>query len=278
MPVSAPADRRFRRARVSPARRSPSRRVWRKGLGIAVVLTAASYACAALVEVAAGSPALTVTRISVSGHSRVSAGDVHALLEGLEGSSLLTLDLASWRRTLLASPWIADADIRRVFPGAVAVVLSEREPAAIGRVDGALYVVDDSGTIIEEFGPNQADLDLPIVDGLATARSGALLLDEPRARLAARLLSALQPYPELAARVSQIDVTDVHGAVVVLKGDTAQVRVGTERFAERLRSYVELAPYLRERVPDIDYVDLRYGDRVYVRPQDAAPPGEGRRG
>jgi hypothetical protein len=29
---------------------------------------------------------------------------------------------------------------------------------------------------------------------------------------------------------------------------------------------VELAPALKQRVPEIDYVDLRFDERVYVRP------------
>jgi cell division septal protein FtsQ len=53
---------------------------------------------------------------------------------------------------------------------------------------------------------------------------------------------------------------------VILKGDTALVRVGDERFTDRIQSYVDLMPTLRERVPNIDYVDLRFDDRVYVRP------------
>ena len=50
---------------------------------------------------------------------------------------------------------------------------------------------------------------------------------------------------------------------------------GNERFVERLQSYYELAPALRERVPDIDYVDLRFDERVYVRParEGRSPPG-----
>jgi cell division septal protein FtsQ len=44
------------------------------------------------------------------------------------------------------------------------------------------------------------------------------------------------------------------------------IRLGNERFAERLQSYHELAPALREQVPAIDYVDLRFDERVYVRP------------
>jgi cell division septal protein FtsQ len=62
-------------------------------------------------------------------------------------------------------------------------------------------------------------------------------------------------------------VSDVRDAVVLLKDDTTLIRIGDDQFAERLQSYIDLAPALRERVPDIDYVDLRFGERVYVRPQ-----------
>jgi len=73
--------------------------------------------------------------------------------------------------------------------------------------------------------------------------------------------------------VSQIDVSDPHDAVVLLAGDTARLHVGDDRFVDRLQSYVELAPTLRQRVPEIDYVDLRFGERVYVRP--AGTPAKG---
>jgi hypothetical protein len=44
------------------------------------------------------------------------------------------------------------------------------------------------------------------------------------------------------------------------------LHLGEERFAERIQAYLELAPTLRERVPEIDYVDLRFEERLYVRP------------
>jgi cell division protein FtsQ len=267
VPVSAPADRRFRRARVSPARRSPWRGAWKKAAGAVLGLAVTGAAASTLAGLAASSGALTVSEIAVSGNERISSGEVHALLEGVIGGNMLTLDLDRARLKLLASPWVATATLRRVFPGSVSVVLSERRAAGIGRIGGTLYLIDRTGTVIDEFGPNYAELDLPIIDGLAAGRSGALMVHEGRAALVGRLLADLEVRPDLAARVSQIDVTDVRDAVVVLKGDTTLVRLGTERFLERLQSYVELAPVLREEVPDIDHVDLRYDERVYVMPQ-----------
>ena len=120
---------------------------------------------------------------------------------------------------------------------------------AIGRIGGALYLVDDHGVVIDEYGPAYADLDLPIVDGLARQRARRRPLDEDRAALAARRASAtLSAHPDLAGRVSQIDVSDAHDAVVMLEGDPALLRLGESDFAERLQQYLDLGDALRERV------------------------------
>lgn len=75
----------------------------------------------------------------------------------------------------------------------------------------------------------------------------------------------------MAGQISQIDVSDSRNAVVLLEGDPTLIRLGNERFVERLQSYYELAPALREQVPAIDYVDMRFDARVYVRPAIRRP-------
>jgi cell division septal protein FtsQ len=55
-----------------------------------------------------------------------------------------------------------------------------------------------------------------------------------------------------------------------LNGDRAVIYVGDDRFLQRIESYLDLAAALRARVADIDYVDLRFDDRIYVRPATKA--------
>jgi hypothetical protein len=127
--------------------------------------------------------------------------------------------------------------------------------------------VDERGAIIDEYGPNFADLGVPIIEGLAQrSQDGELAVDERRAALAARLIREVSRRTDLAERISQVDVRDPYDAVVLLSGDPALLHLGRERFVERLESYLELAPALRTKVADIDYVDLRFDRRVYVRP------------
>lgn len=264
MPVTAPADRRFRRAHLKPARKRgaiTSRRLHTAIAGIVIVL--ASYAGYRAVAVVAGLDIFHIDQINVRGNHRMSSGEVLAMLEDLRGRSVLAVDLDEWRRALMSSPWVADASLRRTLPSTVDVVIVERAPLGIGRINGALFLVDDRGTVIDEYGPNYADLDLPIIDGLSASGEGHA--DLYRALLARRLLDALRAR-NMASQISQIDVSDSRNAVVLLEGDPTLIRLGNERFVERLQSYRELAPALREQVPAIDYVDLRFDERVYVRP------------
>jgi cell division protein FtsQ len=288
MPVRAPADKRFRRAHLKPARKRPGLASRRARVAISVILVSLLlYAGYRAVTVVTGLEVFHVSQIHVRGTHRLSNGEVLAMLEGLRGRSVLAVDLGEWRRALLNSPWVADASLRRTLPSTVDVVILERAPLGIGRINGSLYLVDDRGAIIDDYGPGYADLDLPIIDGLSgpregsgplsTAQSGAIdSADVYRALLARRLLDALR-VRNMAGRLSQIDVSDSRNAVVLLEGDPTQIRLGHERFVERLQSYYELAPALREQVPAIDYVDLRFDERVYVRPATQKPKNEERK-
>lgn len=273
MSVRAPAEKNFRRAKVRPGgkkggggRRAVRWFSWRIGRwGVAmVVVVYAGYRGTNLVLQASG---LQVRRITVHGNVRLSSGEVQAIVDGLRGSNILTVDLPGYRRRLMESPWVADVALRRVLPSTVEVFVSERRPMGLCRLGTALYLVDPHGTLIDEFGPQYAEFDLPIIDGLVgPPGNGRPTIDEARAELAARVIEALGIRKDIAQRVSQIDVSDAHDAVVLLQDDGAQLHLGEDRFLERLQSYVDLAPTLRKSVPEIDYVDLRFDERLYVRP------------
>jgi cell division protein FtsQ len=234
----------------------------------ALVVVAISAGVAAVAQLTSAS-SLTIRRIEVSGNRRVSKGEVGAVLADLVGHNMVTANIAQARRRLLALPWVADAEVRRLFPSALSVTIVELRAVALGRVGDRLRLIDPTGVDIDDFGPQYGGFDLPIVNGL-TAAGGKLLIDDARARLAARVMASLSPRPDLLDRVSEIDVSDPRNVAILLTGDTAAVRVGDEMFLERLQFYVDVAAELRTRVPDIDYADVRYQPRVVV----GSRPGE----
>ena len=197
--VAAQTDRRFRRAHVKPARRKRSLRALTKPLliwGAAVV--ALGYGLYRTSAVAAHAHLLQVEKITVRGNERLSKGEVLAVLSGLRGESLVWTDLDRWRKRLMASPWVRDAALRRSLPSTIEVVVSERQAIGIGRIKADMYLVDDRGVIIDQYGPQYADLDLPIIDGLSAAPGDAgSLTDEARAELAARVIAAVKSKPNV---------------------------------------------------------------------------------
>jgi cell division protein FtsQ len=283
MSVKAPVEKNFRRSRVKPVKKrgGGGRLSWRVLVtcGAAMLGLYVAYRATSLVLTAS---VLQVRRIDVRGNVRLSSGEVQALMNGLRGRNILTASLDHYRARLMESPWVADAALRRVLPSTVEVFVSERRPIGLCRLRTQLYLLDRDGTVIDEYGPQYAEFDLPIIDGVVRKQPrGETLIDERRTALAARVIDDVAARKHLASRISQIDVADLHDAVVLLDGDPAQLHVGTEKFADRLQGYLELAPALLERVSELDYVDLRFDGRIFVRPTGSAvvqvagrPPAE----
>ena len=280
MPVKAPAERNFRRAPAKAARRKRFRpdfswpmlrRVFSVLLFVFGVYQSIAFAFT--------TPLLRVKRISVHGNVRLSSGEVQALVEDLRGASILAVDLDAFRQRLVESPWVAEVALRRVLPSTVEVFVSERRPVGLCRMGPDLYLVDETGTVIDQFGPQYAEFDLPIIDGLMQAPAGGKAegsIDVARAELAARVIGDIGRNQQIAARLSQVDVSDAHDALVLLEGDAALLHLGEDKFLERVQSYLDLSPALRERINEIDYVDLRFDSRVYVRPTgNGRQPGRG---
>ena len=274
----APADRRFRRAQVKPSRQ---RKVLLERIARIARLVAAVVAVVAGIyygaQAVAQAHTLQVQDIRIRGNQHLAKGEVLAILEGLRGEHILATDLNEWRQRLMGSPWIEYAALRRLLPSTVEIVIRERRPLALARMGGTLFLIDDEGLVIDEYGPNYAQLDLPIVDGLTSGPpTNGPTIDPARAYLAGRVISALGPRPDLLQRVSQLDVTNPHDAVLLLDQDPAFIHVGEDEFLERLQSYLDLSEALRARIPDIEYADLRFADRVYVRPARRSLGGGGR--
>jgi cell division protein FtsQ len=266
--LSATADRHFRRSDVRPGRRRRVGQLIRRASILTVAIAAAAAAASGVIAWVVSSPMFQVDRLRVRGAARLSGAEIETLLSGLRGRNILAVDLEHFRRRALESPWVAAATLSRVLPSTVDIEVTERVPIAIARFGGQLYLVDGAGVIVDEFGPDYREFDLPIVDGLiAEQRRGGPAIDPARLQVTTALLAALAAAPAVGGRVSQVDVADARDVVVLLDDDPARLHLGHEAFVERLQRYLELAPALRRELDGIDYVDLRFGDRVFARAQ-----------
>jgi len=113
MPVAAPADKRFRRSHVHPGKKRRWIPSWRTTAILAVVAIGGLYLVTRVAGFVLKTEALTVNTIDIEGTHRMAPDEALALLDGLRGASIVTVDLDDWREKLLAAPWVDEAVLGR---------------------------------------------------------------------------------------------------------------------------------------------------------------------
>jgi cell division protein FtsQ len=249
-----------------PQTRTRVRRVRRGWTGVAVVmLQATGVVVLAFSSLWLGyskvmaSERLRVGRVEVRGSRFLSEGEVRELLGPAVGENILSLDIDTLKSRLRASPWVADATVRRTLPDTLQVEIRERLPVALAEADG-LYLMDGEGVLIELYGPRTAGFDLPIVRGLAGI-DGDVRRD--RAQRAGALLRDLG---DLGAEVSEVQFEDTGDLRVVLRGAGEVLRMGAPPFRRKLLTFLGLRNDLAQKCPHAEYFDLRFRDRIYAKP------------
>jgi cell division protein FtsQ len=117
-----------------------------------------------LKDVLARGVGLGITTVEVNGVSRLSIKEVVASA-GIDGrGSLLFADVDALRERLKANPMIAEASVRKLYPHALAISVTERQPFALWQKDGEVSLVAADGTPIDQL-RDQRYVDLPLVVG-----------------------------------------------------------------------------------------------------------------
>jgi cell division protein FtsQ len=204
----------------------------------------------------ANSAGFRITAVGVNGRKQLTQDEVLAI-GGVNGrSSLLFLDASAVRERLKANPWIAEATVLKLYPGALQINIVERKAFALWQQDGRLSVIADDGAVLEPY-VTRRFLSLPLVVG-----KGA----ESRAR---DFLALLAQYPQ---------VRDVTKAVVFVGQrrwnlrlkDGLDVRLPENDVDKALTelSRLDKEDHLFSR--DIVAVDMRLPDRLTVQLSDDA--------
>jgi len=190
------------------------------------------------------------------------AGAVHTPREALDvvtrryvGLNLFQIDIARVQHDLGGLGWVRRIDIEKNLPDTLRIKITERSPVALVRSGDHLQYADDEGVQFAELSPAVGDEDLPVItdaEGPELARTIALLRDlRNRDR-------------ELYSRVSEVWPIAPRGFALYDRELGAVVYANAEDIATKWRN---LYAVLRaENDPKIEYADLRFAERVIVKP------------
>jgi cell division protein FtsQ len=203
-----------------------------------------------------------VKRITVSGQIHATDASITAALGAGPDTMMLNFDTDAAKARLEAVPWIRHAQVMRLLPSTLQVVLEERTPYAVWQNKGQTYVVDAEGVVLAPA-MREAYASLPLVVGEGASKSASALYEQ------------LAPYEDLTRNLAAaIRVGDRRWTLQLASG--IEIMLPDDNLGEALSSLVKLDAEKGVLKRDIAAVDLRLLDRISVRLREAATqPGAG---
>jgi cell division protein FtsQ len=206
---------------------------------------------------AAGNAAgFRVAAVALSGHRQLTEQEILAAAGVTERTSLLFLDVDAARRRLESVPWIAQATVRKFYPGRLEIALEEREAFALWQNNGKIAMIAADGTVLGAHGERKV-ASLPLVVGPGAAAK------------AEEILALIDRYPAIKEQVrAAIRVAERRWNLRLKNG--LDIRLPEADIGRALDLLVALDRDKKLISRDLTAIDLRLPDRVTVRLSDDA--------
>lgn len=185
--------------------------------------------------------------------------EIQYILDGKKLGNILLLDINSLQETLAMHRWIKEVRIRKIFPLSLKIEIEETTPLGVLKKE-KLYLIDKEGVLLEEIESNE-DQKLPLL-----VDSNSFKKDySEKLTLGWECLESLTPLEK--ALIDVLDLSGYRNVRVTLKDSPVWLILGNERFSEKIRSFLMSRMNLAKYGP-LEYVDLRFQDRLIVKPQE----------
>jgi cell division protein FtsQ len=198
-----------------------------------------------------------VRKIEISGavHTPRSALDV--VTSRYIGVNLFKIDIARVQGDLRSLAWIQRITIEKRVPDTLRIRVVERTPVALVMRGGALQYVDGAGVITGELSPSIGDSDLPVVNGA----DGAELT-----RSVAFIEQIRRSDPAVYSRIGEVRPIAPRGFAIFDRELGATVYANADDASQKWRDLYSIVQAEKLGHAAIAYADLRFADRVVVKP------------
>jgi cell division protein FtsQ len=183
-----------------------------------------------------------------------------------KGDNIFSINTSKAVRTLMAHPWIAQAEIKRKPPRDIIVMVKEENPMAIA-VIGKKYILNDKGKIIKEK-KNTDTMRLPIILGLDFSDINAKLNEEKS--LLKSIMEILTDDNKCEELISQNSIAEIYvdketGLTILGMPKVKKIKLGYGAFnlkCKRLKKVVSSF----ENYEKFDFADLTDLNRIVIKP------------
>jgi cell division protein FtsQ len=171
------------------------------------------------------------------------------------------------REFVAAQPWVESCQVRRVFPDRLKILVLERQPVALAKIESELYLTDRHGVILEAYGSRFGHLDLAVVRGLENStQENVAAVNRDKMEVVMKVLEDLDSgESRLSEKISEIDVSNPGRVALVPQDHPIRVYLGDSNYRVRYQTYLSRLSMMHEltqKYGAMDSVDLSVEHRI----------------
>jgi cell division protein FtsQ len=213
--------------------------------------------------------------IEVSGMQNVTKAQIMEVMGADIGRNIFFIPLAQQKAQLEQIPWVESASVMRFVPNRLQVEIHERTPVAFARVGPRISLIDAGGTLMDL--PPKHKYSFPVILGMNPGEP--LSTRAPRMKAYNELVQELDSGgAHYSQDLSEVDLSDLDNLKVRVNDPAGDVLVelGSSDFLKRYQTYVSHIREWRHQFPNLESVNLVYGNQVIVNPDLVKPGMEGK--
>lgn len=238
----------------------PKKRRWVLKLCILILLLAGIYFGISYTLHAIRYTLFPIREVIFSGNKHLTDSELKVIM-GLKGNEgLIGLSGKELSARLLKSPWVRSVSFRKDLPDRFLIKIEEAMPYALLEMNGHTFFLDDKGNLLEEIKGDPIPF-LPIISGEPFKNKNALL----------EVLNLVGVMKErgLTNRKERVEIIIPKGSGtedISMQLDGTLVKIGEGEYEDKLERLLELEDEIARRGIPVDYIDLRFANRVVVKP------------
>ena len=237
---------------------------------LAVVLAGSCWLAWQAYELLTHAEMFQIAGVDVKGVHELSDSELKAIVGPFTGQNIFRADLESALRRARVNARVREARIHRTLPNRITLSIVERVPAALLETDAGGYLIDNEAVVIERA--SKPGVQLPTI----AIKDYKPHPGEPVT--AESINEALTLLAEVEARggwnMAEVTVKAATPETVSLVYADHEFKIGSGRYAEKLRRLAEIMADVKQRNVTIAYVDVRPETQAAVMMK--TPAGKGK--
>lgn len=207
------------------------------------------------------SPRFEITRVGVRGNSRLVPESIVEYLSIPPHTNIFQIRPREIQQQLEKLPWVKTAKVFRNFPDKISIVLTERTPFALLKLD-KLHLVDKEGVVLEAFASGNT-ITLPIITGTFVEHID-VDGENPKLRQALHAIHEIMNTSlPLFENVRKIRIQSLENATFISTDPSyPEIRLSLADYSQNVQRLQQLYPTLN--LENLAYIDLRFDRRIIV--------------